>query len=82
MTLAELHALDVPALWSSLTAEQQAAIGTAAVAFQFAGLVAGDDGTDTSTADRNAALELESQAQNGMADAVEAAFPAIEWWSA
>ena len=81
MTLAELDALDFPALWASLSAEHQAAIGIAAVAEQFASLVAADDGSDTTAADRNTALLMASEACDGAADATERAFPHIQWWS-
>ena len=80
MTLAELHALDVPALWAGLNAEQQAAIGSAAVAQQLALLVAEDSGDDTSRDDRLAAADLASQAYDGIADATEQAFPSFRWW--
>lgn len=81
MTLAELRALDVPALWAALPAERQAEIGAAALAVQFAGLVAGDDGSETTGSDRNAALDLEGDALVALGCAAEVAFPAVQWWS-
>ena len=81
VTLADLDALDFPALWAWLSAERQAAIGIAAIAEQFAGLVAADDGTDTTATDRNIAFGMASEAYEGIADAVEQAFPEIEWWT-
>ena len=81
MTLNDLDALDFPTLWAGLSAERQAAIGVAAIAEQFAGLVAADDGTDTTPADRNIAFGMASEAYEGTADAVEQAFPEIEWWA-
>ena len=81
MTLAELRALDFPALWAGLTVERQAEIGTAALAVQFAQLVAEDDGDDTTRDDRLAALTLASEAQDGLEAATEVAFPAVEWWT-
>ncbi len=81
MTLADLGTLDFPVLWARLSVEQQAVIGIAAIAEQFAGLVAADDGTDTTAADRNAALGMASEAYDGIADATEQAFPEIEWWT-
>ena len=81
MTLADLDALNFPSLWGRLSAERQAAIGIAAIAEQFAGLVAADDGTDTTAPDRNIAIGMASEAYEGIADAVEHAFPEIEWWT-
>ena len=81
VTLADLDALDFPALWTSLDPARQAAIGIAAIAEQFAGLVAADDGTDTTAADRNLAFGMASEVYEGIADAVEQAFPEIEWWT-
>ncbi len=80
MTLDELDALDFAALWAGLAPDRQAAIGIAAIAEQFAGLVAADDGTDTTAADRNVALGMASEAYEGIAEAVEQAFPEVEWW--
>lgn len=81
MTLDQLWALDLATVWASLDPTRQAAIGIAAIAEQFAGLVAADDGADTTVTDRNIALEMASEAYEGIADAVEQAFPEIEWWT-
>lgn len=81
MRLAELDALDFPALWAGLAPEHQAAIGIAAVAIQFAELVAADDGSDTTRDDRQAALGMASEAHDGLAEATEQAFPDVVWWS-
>lgn len=81
MTLAELRTLNAPALWAALPAERQAAIGAAALAVQFAGLVAGDDGSETTASDRNAALDLEGDALASLSCAAEAAFPGVQWWA-
>ncbi len=81
VTLTDLDALDFPALWASLDPAHQAAICVAAIAEQFAGLVAADDGTDTTPADRNLAFGMASEAYEGIADATEQAFPDIEWWA-
>jgi hypothetical protein len=79
--LAELRAIDFPALWAGLSVDAQAAIGTAAIAEQFAGLVAADDGSETTATERNAALSMASEAYDGVTDATEQAFPDIAWWS-
>lgn len=81
MKLAELHEHDFSDLWSQLTPAQQAEIGAATLANCFALLVAGDDGSDTTPADRNKAGDLASQAFDGVESAVEAALPSIEWWT-
>ena len=80
MKLADLRSLDVQALWAGLTQEQRAAIGSAAVAQQFAQLVAEDSGDDTTRDDREAARDMASEAYDGIADATEQAFPHIQWW--
>ena len=80
MTLADLRALDIPALWAGWTREQQDAIGAAAVAQQFAQLVAEDSGDDTTRDDRHAAILMASDAYDGIADVTEQAFPHIQWW--
>jgi hypothetical protein len=81
VTLAQLVATDVAALWAALPADRQAAIGIAAISHEFAMLVRDDDGTDTTIADHAVACDLADVACQAIPAAVEVAFPQIKWWA-
>ena len=77
MTLAELRVVDVQAMWDELTTEQQASIGTAALAWELARRVAEDDGSMADDTVRQRAADIAVAVGSDLADAVADAFPGI-----
>ena len=80
MTLAELKSTTIVARWRSLSADQQEAIGAKVLAWVSGELVADDDGTDTTEADRDEARTISDDAFSGVDKAVMAAFPGVLWF--
>lgn len=79
MTLSELESLDFATLWARLPSRHQAAIGVAAITKEFASLVAQDDGTDASPAERGVADGIENKILNELPGLVGGAFPQFQW---
>jgi hypothetical protein len=77
MTLAELKMFNVAAAWAGLSADQQAAIGEAAIASTAAGLIA-DDGC-MSHDDRRIATTMTEEAADVMEEAIADACPSLNW---
>ena len=81
MTFTELQSISMADRWRGLTHQQQEEIGVKVLGWLFAEIVAFDDGTETTKAERDEAHLLMDAAFSTIAKPVEAAFPNVQWWN-
>ncbi len=82
VTLADLDALDFPALWASAVAPNGRPRSASPPSRNSSpGSSPLTTGPTRRPPDRNIAFGMASEAYEGIADAVEQAFPEIEWWT-